>query len=54
MLKNLERKCELFEICNCKTAVCRVIPPNESCYYYRYFKKIIEKIEKNNKKRSSE
>ena len=34
--------CELFSICNCKTATCRAIPPDESCYYYRYFKKIIE------------
>lgn len=34
--------CELFRICNCKTATCRALPPDESCYYYRYFKKIFE------------
>lgn len=34
--------CELFNICNCKTAMCRAALPDESCYYYRYFKKIFE------------
>lgn len=34
--------CLLFEICNCKTAMCRAMPPDESCYYYTYFKKLIE------------
>lgn len=38
----LETKCPLFNICNCKTAMCRVAPPDDSCYYYRYFKSIIE------------
>ena len=38
-------KCILFEICNCKTAMCRVCPPDESCFYYRYFKKLIEENE---------
>ena len=36
-------KCELFEFCNCKTAACRSQEPDESCYWYRYFKKLIEK-----------
>lgn len=31
-------ECKLFHICNCKTAVCRVREPDETCYYYRYFK----------------
>ena len=35
-------KCPLFNICDCKTAMCRVEPPDDSCYYYRYFKSIIE------------
>lgn len=46
--KKEEELCVLFPICNCKTAMCRVELPDESCYYYRYFKKLIE--EKNLKK----
>ena len=46
--KKEEELCVLFPICNCKTAMCRAMPPDESCYYYRYFKKLIE--EKNLKK----
>lgn len=42
MLETSREECELFNICNCKTAMCRVCPPDESCYYYRYFKKLIE------------
>lgn len=38
-----EGKCQLFEICNCKTAMCRAREPDESCYYFRYFKNIINK-----------
>ena len=41
-------KCPLFNICNCKTAMCRVEPPDDSCYYYRYFKSIIEAKTKEN------
>lgn len=37
-----KQACKLFEFCNCKTAMCRAYPPDESCYYYRYFKKIIK------------
>ena len=43
-------KCPLFNICNCKTAMCRVEPPDDSCHYYRYFKSIIE-AKANNKER---
>lgn len=50
MLEIIGEKCILFNICNYKTAVCRVCPPDESCYYYRYFKKIIERTEKNKNK----
>ena len=38
-------KCPLFEFCNCKTAVCRTMLPDETCYWYRYFEKLI--MEKN-------
>ena len=41
-MKEKNQKCKLFEFCNCKTAMCKVCPPDESCYYYRYFKKIRE------------
>lgn len=39
-------KCEMFPICNCKTAMCRAVLPDESCYWYRYFKKLIEEKER--------
>lgn len=39
-------KCELFEICNCKTAMCRACEPDEFCYWYRYFKNLIKKNER--------
>lgn len=42
----LETKCLLFEFCNCKTAMCRVYEPDESCYWYRYFEKLIKLKEK--------
>lgn len=45
MLEILGEECKLVKICNCKTAACRVSPPDEGCYYYRYFKKIIERVE---------
>ena len=35
-------KCPLFSFCNCKTAACRVVLPDEGCYWYRYFKSLIE------------
>lgn len=43
---NSDPVCPLFNICNCKTAMCRVEPPDDSCYYYRYFKSIIEAKER--------
>jgi len=45
--KDRIKTCELFNICNCKTAMCRVTLPDEGCYYYRYFKKLIEEKNKN-------
>lgn len=37
--------CPLVSWCPNKTATCKVIPPDEGCYWYRYFKKLIEKTE---------
>lgn len=44
--KKKEELCVLFPICNCKTAMCRAISPDESCFYYRYFKKLIKENKK--------
>lgn len=38
--------CPLFDFCNYKTAVCKTMLPDESCYWYRYFKDLIEKNNK--------
>ena len=46
MDKMIEGKCPMFETCTCKTAMCRVYLPDESCYWYRYFKKLIEENER--------
>ena len=43
---NPDPVCPLFNICDCKTAMCRVELPDDSCYYYRYFKSIIEAKER--------
>lgn len=48
---NPDPACSLFNICNCKTAMCRVEPPDDSCYYYRYFKSIIETKAKENERK---
>ena len=34
--------CLLFDICNCKTAACRAMLPDKSCYWYRYFEQLIK------------
>ena len=39
-------ECPLFSFCNCKTAMCRACLPDESCYWYRYFKNLIEENER--------
>ena len=41
----MSNQCPLFNFCNCKTAMCRVALPDETCYWYRYFKKLIEENE---------
>ena len=38
--------CPLLDFCNCKTAVCRVREPDETCYWYRYFEKLIMEKDK--------
>ena len=38
--------CPMFDTCTCKTAMCRAVLPDESCYWYRYFKKLIEENER--------
>ena len=40
-----EGKCPLFEFCQYKTAVCRAVLPDETCYWYRWFKQRIEEVE---------
>lgn len=44
--KRSEGKCPMLDTCTCKTAMCRVYLPDESCYWYRYFKNLIEKNER--------
>ena len=39
--QSFNSQCPLFNFCNCKTAMCRAVLPDESCYWYRYFKKLI-------------
>ena len=45
-------QCPMFSTCNCRTAACRVLLPDEGCYWYRYFKKRIEEVEKQENERS--
>lgn len=39
-------KCPLFDICNCKTAMCCICEPSESCYWYKYFYELIKRKER--------
>ena len=39
------QQCPMFYTCLCKTAMCRVKLPDESCYWYNYFKKRIQENE---------
>ena len=43
--KEENEQCPLFDFCNAKTAMCRVRLPDESCYWYRWFKKLIKENE---------
>ena len=38
--------CPMFDTCTCKTAMCRAVLPDESCYWYRYFKNLIKENER--------
>lgn len=42
---NRERKCPLFDYCPLITATCAVRLPDEGCFWYRWFKKLIEEDE---------
>lgn len=42
----MSEKCPMFDTCSLKTAVCRCSLPDEGCYWYRYFKQLIELREK--------
>ena len=38
-----EQKCPFFDLhCPCLTAMCRVRLPDDGCYWYRWFKQLIE------------
>ncbi len=41
----IDESCPLFKFCECKTAVCRTSLPDESCYWYRWFKQRINEVE---------
>ena len=40
----MSEKCPMFESCQCKTATCVCMLPDESCYWYRWFKCRIEEL----------
>lgn len=43
-------RCPLFDFCDSITATCRVKEPDEGCYYYRYFKDLIQRNEEKKEK----
>jgi hypothetical protein len=41
-----QKQCWMVSHCPCRTAVCYVVPlPDEGCYVYRWFKKLIKEDE---------
>ena len=40
------KQCPLFDICYTRTASCRESLPDKNCYWYRWFKQRIEKLER--------
>ena len=42
----MNKECFIVDWCQCKTAICYVCGPDEDCWLYRKFKKIIEQNEK--------
>lgn len=37
--------CPLVSWCPSKTAPCSIMPPDDGCYWYRYFKELIKNKE---------
>ena len=37
--------CPLVSWCPSRTAPCNIMPPDEGCYWYRYFRDLIKKVE---------
>ena len=35
-------QCLLYNQCNCKTAICRILEPDATCPIYRYFYTLIK------------
>ena len=50
----MNKECFIVNWCQCKTAMCHVCEPDESCWLYKSFKKIIEQNEKENKMKNYE
>ena len=46
--------CPLFEWCPSKTATCRVYLPDDGCYWYRWFKNLIQEDDKEKNKMNKE
>lgn len=44
------KECFIVDWCQCKTAICYVYGPDETCWLYKNFKKNIEQNEKNKMK----
>ena len=42
----LPKGCPLVSHCQSRTAPCSVMEPDDGCYYYRYFKELIERRDK--------
>ncbi len=47
---NKWQACPLLEWCPSKTATCKVYLPDDGCYWYRWFKKLIQEDNKENNK----
>lgn len=46
--------CPLFKWCPSKTATCRVCLPDDGCYWYRWFKKLIQENNESRVKKINE
>ena len=45
---NKWQACPLFQWCPNKTATCRVCLPDSGCYWYRWFKELIQEDNESN------